>query len=193
MKVGLAYLYMAPFEGHTDGSKPVYGAGMEAAKMISVDLSYEKSEAEGYANNTLVESDNAITGGTLTMEGDHFSGPARKMAFGVSEVDDGDGKIYRTRNKTSPYVGCGFIQVEQVSGEVIYKATWVYKTQFSPQGVSAKTKSKNTEYTGTQVSGRFMGVQVDTDEAAFVDDRDFTTLGAAQAWLKTLAKITDAA
>lgn len=193
MKVGLAYLYIAPFKDHTDGQKPTYGTGMEAAKMVSADLTYEKSEAEGYANNTLVESDNAITGGSITLEGDYFSGPAREMAFGISAITENDGTTYRTRNKATPYVGAGFILVEQVNGKVIYQATWVYKTQFSPQGVSATTKSKNTEFKSTQVSGKFMGLKVDMEEEAFIDDREFDTLGAAQAWLKALANMTDAA
>lgn len=189
MKVGLAYLYIAPFKSHVDGSKPVYDAGMEAAKMISVDLSYEKSEAEAYANNVLIESDNTITGGSLTLEVDHFSGKARVMALGVSEVQENDGVTYRTRNKSTPYVGAGLIQVEQVDGVVKYLATWVYKTQFNIQGISASTKSKNTEFKSTQATGKLMGVKVDEEEPAFVDEREFAKLGDAQNWLKNLANI----
>ena len=192
MKVGLAYLYIAPFKSHTDGQKPVYEKGMEAARMISVDLTFDKSEAEAYANNVLVESENTITGGSLTLEVDHFSGDARVMALGVSKVQDGDSYVFRTRNKATPYVGAGMIQVEQVDGKVDYIATWIYKTQFNTQGISASTKGKNTEFKSTQATGKFMGVKVDAEEAAFIDERHFESIGDAQGWLKQLAGISAA-
>lgn len=188
--VGLAYLAIAPFpEAHTDGTMPTYGAGMVATRMVSADLTYDRTDVTLEADNTTVESDNAITGGTLTIEGDHFGGAARVMAFGAVQTTEGNTTVYRTTAKSAPYVGAGFIQVEQVSGVVHYKATWVYKTQFAPQGISARTKGKNTEYQTTTVTGTFMGVQVDENEPAFIDEAEFDTLGAAQAWINGRANI----
>ena len=192
-KVGLMYMVAAPFESHTDGSKPVYGKGIVATKMVSADLTYEKNEVEFYADDAMAESDNAITGGSLTMEGDHFSNDARVLLFGVTKETDDDGDAYVTRAQGSPYVGFGFIQVEQLAGAVTYKATWVYKAQFSTQGISGSTKGRNTEFRSTQVSGKFMGVVIDQKAQAFIRDRDFSTPGAAKEWLNTLANVTPAA
>ena len=193
--VGLAYLAIAPFpEMHTDGGLPTYGKGVVAARMVSADLTYEKSEATLEADNVTVESDSAITGGSLTMVADHFSDEARVMAFGVVKTTEDDGgEVYDTTAATPPYVGAGFIQTEQVSGVVSHKATWVFKTQFAPQGISARTKGKSTEYQTVTVNGAFMGVQINENDPTFVRERRFTKLGEAQAWINKWANITAAA
>lgn len=188
--VGLAHMIIAPFESHTDGQMPVYGTGMEATRMVSADLTYERSEVSLEANNVTVESDNAITGGSLSLSGDHFTGEARVMAFGaVKTKGKGDKDVYRTTAKSAPYLGCGVILVEQLDGVVTYRAVWIYRTQFGPQGISARTKGKNTEYQTTTVTGKFMGVRVDENEPSFIEEAEFDTEGAAVDWLKTWANM----
>lgn len=186
--VGLAHMIIAPFESHIDGQMPVYGTGMEATRMVSADLTYERSDVSLEANNVTVESDNAITGGSLSLAGDHFKGDARVMAFGtIKTTDDSGHTVYRTTAKSAPYIGCGVILSEQVDGVVTYRAVWIYRTQFGPQGISARTKGRNTEYQTTTVTGKFMGVRVDENEPSFIDEAEFETEGEALDWLKTWA------
>lgn len=188
--VGLAHMIIAPFESHVDGQMPVYGVGMEATRMVSADLTYERSDASLEANNVTVESDNAITGGSLSMVGDHFKGEARVMAFGAIKTEGKNGEpVYRTTAKSAPYIGCGIVIQEQYDGVVTNRATWIYKTQFGPQGISARTKGRNTEYQTTTVTGKFMGVRVDENEPSFIEEAEFETEGEAVDWLKAWANM----
>ena len=82
--VGLAYLAIAPFPAnHMPGTMPVYGKGVVAAQMISANLTYDRTEVTLEADNVTIESDNSITGGSLSLGVAHFYDEARKMAFGV--------------------------------------------------------------------------------------------------------------
>lgn len=184
-KVGLAYLAIAPFpEAHVAGTMPVYGKGVVAAQMVSANLTYDRAEVTLEADNVTVESDSSITGGTLSLTVAQFYKEARVMAFGVIESEDEDGvEVLDTTAALPPYVGAGFVVSEQVNGVESHVANLVWKTQFSPQGLTAQTKSKQKAYQTDTATGTFMGVQINENNPTFVREARFDTLGEAQAWI----------
>lgn len=184
-KVGLAYLAIAPFpEGHVAGTMPVYGNGVVAAQMVSANLTYDRAEVTLEADNVTVESDSSITGGTLSLTVAQFYEAARVMAFGVVASKDDDGvDVLDTTAALPPYVGAGFVVSEQVNGIESHVANLVWKTQFSPQGLTAQTKGKQKTYQTDTATGTFMGVQINENNPTFVREARFNTLGEAQAWI----------
>ena len=183
--VGLAYLAIAPFPAnHTPGTMPVYGKGVVAAQMISANLTYDRTEVTLEADNVTIESDNSITGGSLSLGVAHFYEEARKMAFGMVASKDEDGTdVMDTVAALPPYVGAGFILSEQINGVESHLANIVWKTQFAPQGINAQTRGKQKNYQTVTANGTFMGVQINENPATFVREARFSTLGAAQAWI----------
>ncbi|MBQ8617655.1 MAG: hypothetical protein IJ418_09085 [Clostridia bacterium] len=194
-KVGLAYLAIAPFpENHVAGSMPVYGKGVVAAQMVSANLTYDRAEVTLEADNVTVESDSSITGGTLSLTVAQFYEAARVMAFGVVAGEDEDGvQVLDTTAALPPYVGAGFVVSEQVNGVESHVANLVWKTQFSPQGITAQTKGKQKTYQTDTATGTFMGVQINENNPTFVREARFATLGEAQAWINKRLNIETAA
>lgn len=184
-KVGLAYLAIAPFpEAHVPGTVPAYGKGVVAAQMVSANLTYDRAEVTLEADNVTVESDSSITGGTLSLTVAQFYKEARVMAFGMIESQDEDGvDVLDTTAALPPYVGAGFVVSEQVNGVESHVANLVWKTQFSPQGLTAQTKGKQKAYQTDTATGTFMGVQINENNPTFVREARFDTLGKAQAWI----------
>lgn len=184
-KVGLAYLAIAPFpENHAPGTIPEYGKGIVAAQMVSANLTYDRAEVTLEADNVTVESDSSITGGSLSVTVAQFYEAARVMAFGAILSEDEDGvPVLDTTAALPPYVGAGFIVSEQINGVESHVANLVWKTQFSPQGLTAQTKGKQKTYQTDTATGTFMGVQINQNSPTFVREARFTTLGAAQAWI----------
>lgn len=192
--VGLAYLAIAPFpEAHVDGTMPTYGKGIVAAKLVSANLTYERSEVTLEEDNVTTESDNSITGGSLSLSSGHFTDEARQMAFGiVASKDENDTDVMDTTAALPPYVGAGFILSEQVGGVESHVANLVFKTQFAPQGISAQTKSKQKSFQTVTATGKFMGVQINQNDPTFVREARFKTLGEAQAWINKRLNIETA-
>ena len=190
--VGLAYLAIAPFpETHVVGNMPTYRGGIVAAKLVTADLTYERSEVTLEEDNVTTESDNSITGGSLSFSSGHFTEDARKMAFGMIASEDADGTpVLDTTAALPPYVGAGFILSEQVNGVESHVANIVWKAQFSPQGISAKTKGREKSFQTVVASGKFMGVQINQNSPTFVREARFETLGEAQAWINKILNVT---
>lgn len=184
-KVGLAYLAIAPFpENHVPGTIPVYGKGVVAAQMVSANLTYDRAEVTLEADNVTVESDSSITGGSLSLTVAQFYEEARVMAFGAIASEEEDGTpVLDTTAALPPYVGAGFIVSEQVNGVESHVVNLIWKTQFSPQGLTAQTKGKQKTYQTDTATGTFMGVQINQNSPTFVRESRFKTLGEAQAWI----------
>lgn len=193
--VGLAYLAIAPFpEAHVPGTLPSYGEGIVAAKLVSANLTYDRSEVTLEEDNVTTESDISITGGTLSLSSGHFTDEARQMAFGVVASQDDNGKqVLDTTAALPPYVGAGFILSEQVNGVESHVANIVFKTQFALQGITAQTKGKTKSFQTQTATGTFMGVQINENNPTFVREARFDKLGDAQAWINKYLNIATAA
>lgn len=192
-KVGMRHVVAAVIDESVQVSNQplVYKGGMIATRAVAADISYERSENKYYADDTLAESDNAATSGTISITGSEFLPEARAALFGVRKVTEGNRTIYRTTSEPSPYIGLGYVTTMIYKGAYKFYANWIHKMQFNLSGETARTKGETIEWQDETATGSIMGVAVDESGAlAFVDQIEFDNAADAEAWLDAKAGIT---
>lgn len=193
-KVGMRYVVAAPLESEPNGQEPTYGTGLIMGRAISADVSLDRLDNALYADDAKAESENSITGGTISIGIDDILEDAQVAIFGVVKSGEGDDAEYIDKGVAAPYVGVGYIQERRFKGVTSYLAWWYYKAQFAPMADSARTKGEQIEWQTTTASGNLMGVYNDaTGVASFRTHKVFASAGDAITWLNTKANYTPAA
>ena len=189
-KVGMKYPVCAPIVKETHGQPVEYGAGVVMGKAISADITYNRTASSLYADDAKVEADNSITGGSVSFTVDQVTLEGRKVAFGLDVTDTEGGKLYHITGKSTPYIGQGYIEVLNTDGKYQYRAIWLHKVQYGPQGRTSATKGEQITWQTETVTGEMMGAYInDSGEAHFEEVFEADTEAAAMAWLKTKAHI----
>lgn len=190
-KVGMRYVVVTPLLGETNGQLPTYGEGMIMGRAISADISLDRLENALYADDAKAESENSITGGTLSIGIDDILEDAQVVVFGVVKSGEEGDYEYIDKGVAAPYVGVGYIQERRFKGKTTYLAWWYYKVQFAPMEDSARTKGEQIEWQTTTASGNLMGVYNDnTGVASFRTHKVYDDAGEAMQWLNTMANYT---
>lgn len=188
-KIGMRWPIVAKIKDYTEGQAIEYEKGVFMGKAISASLTWDKSESKLYADDALAESDEVITGGSLTIGVDQVSYDGRTVALGQSvEIkEDGLGK-YKVTGTAAPYVGVGFVSETRISGKTAYRAEWIHRVQFSLQGESLQTRGENINWQTEKLDGNILAAMTDTDVTNdFIDVEDMETAAAALEWLKAKA------
>lgn len=189
-KVGLRYPVFAPITNENDGAMPTYGAGIVMGHAISADLSFTRSQVKLYADDRVVESDNSITGGTVTMGTDDLTDEVQVAVLGTKEKTVTGGKEYEETGEAAPYGGFGYIRVQQLGGSIHFIGYWLYKVIFSAGDESAATKGETTEWQTPTITGEVMGVDNGGDMPAFRVHASFDSFAAAKAWVDAKAHMS---
>lgn len=188
--VGLKYAVFAPEESHTEGSAIVYKKGVVVGKMIGADVTLTRNSEGLYADDALAESDNSITGGTITITVDDISPEAQVAIFGVVKSGSNGSEIYREKGNSTPYGGLGYVRERRKDGKTSYVGFWIHRTQLAIASESAQTRAGTTTYQTPQVTGNIMGVKLDADGDNYYRDfkvaDDFATV---KTWLDQMAKM----
>lgn len=192
--IGLKYLAAAPITTEADGAEPVYGTGMKVGHLMKADLSWNRGDAKLFGDNVLVERDNSITDGTLTIGTTYLSIAGRMMllgetTFGTPETTSAP-QEYVTNDDAAPYVGVGFVTQESADqDDTKYIAWWYWKVQFG-MDESAETRGETVNYQTPEMAGNIVAVRPDsTLKNRFRKFAEFTSEAAAIAWVKALAGI----
>ena len=191
-KVGMRHVVAALVDEQASVANAplVYKGGMIATRAVAADITYERSENKYYADDTLAESDNAATSGTISITGSEFLPDARVALFSVRKVTEGENTVYRTTSEPSPYIGLGYMTTLIYKGKYKYYANWIHKMQFALSGENARTKGETIEWQDETATGDIMGVAVDDSGAmAFMDQIEFDSAAKAIAWLNSKAGI----
>lgn len=192
--IGLKNAVIARIKNETQGQAIEYDTGMVFGKTISANITLNNASSPLYADDVVVEDDNATTGGTAELNLADISDEVKAYALGYKKgTDSGEGNSQRyiKTGEGAPYVGFGFIRTRVMDGKRSYKAYWIYKTQFALGAISAQTKGQTVSWQTPTVSGTIMGVQNDaslTDN--FYEESSFNTVAEADAYLKKMAAIT---
>lgn len=192
-KVGMRHVVAALVDEQASVANAplVYKDGMIATRAVAAEITYERSDNKYYADDTMVESDNAATSGTISITGSEFLPDARVALFGVRKVTEGENTVYRTTSEPSPYIGLGYMTTMIYKGKYRYFANWIHKMQFALSGETARTKGETIEWQDETATGDIMGVAVDSSGAlAFTDQIEFDSAAKAEAWLDAKAGIT---
>ena len=189
--VGMVYPVCAPVSSYTPGTGITYSTGSVVSEARAASVSWDRSDGEFYGDDILLDSDNGVTGYTIDFEPAGLSDAIRKTLLGETQASS----EYSITDAAAPYVGFGYIRVmrEASAGSVAttYEGWWYYKVQFSIQNEETRTKEKNIEWRTPTLSGKGFGVQLTSGGAmVFAVHESFSTLSAAETWLKAKASIT---
>lgn len=195
--IGMQYPVAVKIASETEGSSITYdttGGGMVVGKAISGSISWDRPDNPLYADDTIAEDDNGITGGTLEFGADDLSDDARVMLLGLIKVtaaSTSDPDTYDTTDDASPYVGFGYIRVRRKNGATTYQALWYHKVQFSEQTEETNTKGESIDWGTPTLSGKVFGVVIDSSgKHKFREHASFSKISDAKSWLNTKASIS---
>lgn len=183
-RIGLKYPVVAEILSESPTGTPTYDVGFRIGHAVEANVSVEATDAELWADDELVESDQSFGGGTIEMNVDHISDLAYAKMTGHEIVNENGVTVVRARvTDTSPYFGTGYVRVLKKAGVRKYRAMWLYKTQYAEPADEGATKGKNVEFGTESIPGKIMGLSngMWKDRATFASELD------AKAWLDSKA------
>lgn len=192
--VGMRYVVAAKLKTEKNGAAPVYDTGVVLGRAISADVTYNRATNVLKADDVDAETDNGITGGTLTIGVDDIADEVQAALLAQEMNSEGE---YDELGEADPYVGIGYIRVRRFKGETSYVAYWIWKAQLGIASESAATKQETIQWQTPTLTGNMMGVQPDADmKVKFRRRKTFTGDTAeadAVAWLNKMANMPEAA
>ncbi len=190
-KIGLLNPVYAPITSEPQNAALVYGTGKQFAHAMQAGVAYSKNDATLYGDDTVIESDNGVTGAEITLGVDDIEESDQVALLGTEKTGETGSEEYETTDASAPYVGTGYVQVRKKAGAVSYIGNWFHKVQFSIPDEDTKTKGEKIEWQTPTIKGKAMGVYLDdTGKLRFKTSRTFATLALAMAWLNGKANIT---
>lgn len=188
--IGMRYPVVAKVATETPGTGITYTAGMVMGHAITGNLTITRNDNPLYGDDVIVEDDNGVTGMSLEMGLDDLTEDVRVYMLGLKVHGTGTNEWDET-DEAAPYVGVGYIRVRRKNGATVYQAVWYHKVMFSEGSETSQTKGESIEWGTPTITGRVMGVYLDsTGNAHFRRKATFDTEAAAKTWLNTQAGIT---
>ena len=191
-KIGLKCLTYAPYTSGGEGSSISYGTGVQLNDyMIRADVNEERNDAKFYADDHKIDSENSMTGATLSLELANMTDALEQAFLGYKAESTASGADLLITDAAAGFVGIGFYRKERYKGTVTYKCYWFYKVQFSKDGDSTQTKGESVDFQTETLSGDALGVQLTSggDTLYYCICRKSTESDAI-AWLKTKGGIS---
>ena len=191
-KIGLKCLTYAPYTSGGEGSSISYGTGVQLNDyMIRADVNEERNDAKFYADDHKIDSENSMTGATLSLELANMTDALEQAFLGYKAESTASGADLLITDAAAGFVGIGFYRKERYKGTVTYKCYWFYKVQFSKDGDSTQTKGESVDFQTETLSGDALGVQLTSggDTLYYCICRKSSESDAI-AWLKTKGGIS---
>lgn len=178
-KKGIEYTVFGKLQ--EDGT---YKDGKYLSPTATFNGSATKSNSKDYGDNRVVETDNSVTGGTLSVELNDDKDEIYTYLLGHKAAAEGDEIIYDV-NDVAPFVGVGAIGM---SGKE-YVAVFYNKVQFSEPNDDNQTKQENVTFNHITLEGEI----IIPENGQWKRRKTFATLAEAKSYLNELVGITDAA
>ena len=151
-KIGLNnFRYAVATVNETDGSIS-YGTVKKPAKAVSFSFEPTVSDAKLYADDSLAESDNRVTGGSCTMGIDRLDAQTLAEILG-HEYDSDTQEVISNVNDIAPYVGLGRIVRIMVDGTQMFRATFLAQCKFAEPSSDDNTMGESVEFSTYELSG----------------------------------------
>ena len=180
-KIGLKHPVCATYSEITGAA--VYAPGIVIGKAMNVAIAWTKNNVKLYADDSVDETDQSITGGTITLGVNELLYPAQAYILG-HEINS-DGELVVNESDIAPYVGFGFYGKVRRNGVDKYRAVWLKKVQFSEPNDDTNTKGENVAFSTPSVAGEIMK----DIGGNFKTEKLFDTEEQAIAWLDTKANV----
>jgi phi13 family phage major tail protein len=189
--VGMVYPVYAPVASYTPGSSITYGTGGVVAEAVSASVTWNRNDGHFYGDDVELDSDNGITGYSISFEPSGLSDSVRAALLG----DELANSEYSITDMAAPDVGFGYVRVMRTSGTngvtYSYEAWWYHKIKFGIGSEETRTKEQSIEWRVPTLEGNGTGVSLDSSgKLKFAVHETFTSLSDAKSYLKTKAGIT---
>ena len=189
--VGMVYPVYAPVSAYTPGSAITYGAGNVVAEAVSANVTFNRNDGHFYGDDIELNSDNGVTGYTISFEPSGISDAVRAAMLGETLANT----EYNITDDAAPDVGFGYIRVmrDDATGTptTTYQAWWYHKLKFAITSEETRTKETSIEWRIPTLEGTGTGVVVDSSgKKYFAVHRTYDTLAGAKGWLNTKAGIS---
>ena len=192
-QVTLKNLVIAPLSTETAGSAPTYTSGRKVGHLMKANISWNRGDVKLFGDDKLVDKDNSITSGTLSIDSTYLDRTDRNTLLDLTNYNTagtGETQEYCLGDEASPYVGAGYVWKDNLITSKPYIAYWYWKVQFS-LNEDMETKGESTQYNVPTIEGEVFAVQPKSDlKNKFRLEADFATEADAIAWLNTKAGIT---
>ena len=190
--VGMVHPVAATVATYTSGTSISYNTGKAIAEAVSASLSWNRSDGQFYGDDVLLDTDNGITGYTITFEPSGLTDEARGYLLGETVQTN----EYSVTGAASPDVGFGYVRVMRTtnsSGSVVdsYEGWWFYKVKFGVASEETRTKGQSVEWRVPQLNGNGMGVSLDSSGVQkFAVHKTFSSKSDAISYVNGKAGIT---
>lgn len=189
--VGMVYPVAAPVSAYTPGTSITYSNGFVVAEAVRANVSWNRADGHFYGDDVELDSDNGVTGYSISFEPTGLSATSRQKLLGET-VNSNE---YTITDAASPDLGFGYIRVMRVKGTTTvttsYEAWWYKKLKFSISSEETRTKEQNIEWRVPTLEGTGCGVSLDaTGVLSFAQHKTFDTLAQAKSYLNGIAGIT---
>lgn len=184
-RIGMKWPVWAKLISETPGQMPTYDKAVVVGGAVSGSITFQRNNAELYADDVLKESDNTITGGTVSLEVDRIRTEALKEMLGYVENEDDSMDM---TSDSSPWGGYGYIREVSVNDVRSYSVLWCFKVMMGQTNINDQTKGQNTNFGTSPLEGKMGSVKPGTDlKPHFYRYKEFATLTEAWTWLKELS------
>ena len=129
-----------------------YGTVKKPGKAVSFTFEPTTAGATLYADDSLAESDNRVTGGTCTMGIDRLDAQTMADILG-HDYDSETSEVVSNVNDIAPYIGVGRIVRIMVDGTQKFRATFLAQCKFSEPSASDNTMGESVEFSTYELSG----------------------------------------
>lgn len=192
--VGMLYPVYAPVSAYTPGTSITYSTGGVAGEAIGANLTWNRNDGHFYGDDVELDSDNSVTGYSLSMELSGLKDAVRAALLGETLATS----EYSITDAAAPDVGFGFIRVMRETNEstgkveTTYEGRWFHKLKFGISSEESRTKEGGgIEWRTPTLEGIGSGVSLDNSgKKYFAVHETFATEASAKSWLNNKAGIT---
>ena len=129
-----------------------YGTVKKPGKAVSFSFEPTTSDAKLYADDSLAESDNRVTGGTCTMGIDRLDAETMAEILGHTYNSETN-EVISNVNDVAPYVGIGRIVRVMVDGTQKFRATFLSQCKFAEPSADDNTMGESVEFSTYELPG----------------------------------------
>ena len=185
------FTYAKYASGGAGGAISYTGGTMLMDYLAKVDINEERTDEKEYADGHLIDQEKIPTGVAMTLELVNSNAAIYKDVLGYAEVGSSGSEELQLTEADPPFIGAGVLMANRHLGVITWEGYWIYKIQFTLNGVSAETRRDRTSWQHETISGD--GVLVEPavgGTKCFYAHKTGMTETAAETWLKAHAGIS---
>jgi hypothetical protein len=184
------FTYAKYASGGAGGAISYTGGTMLADYLAKVDINEERTDEKEYADGHLIDQEKIPTGVAMTLELVNSNAAIYKDVLGYAEVGSSGSEELQLTEADPPFIGAGVLMANRHLGVITWEGYWIYKIQFTHNGVSAETRRDRTSWQHETINGNGVGVQLSSGGViCYYAHKKGMTESAAETWLKTHAGI----